>query len=65
MVYEMEQSQIAKVLEKENIPMLYVETDYSPEDHGQMSTRIEAFIESIKMRKRKQKGRKNTSAENE
>lgn len=54
--YEMEQMQIAKVLEKANIPMLYVETDYSPEDHGQLSTRIEAFIESIKMRKRKPKG---------
>lgn len=61
MVYEMEQNQIAKVLDKANIPMLYLETDYSPEDHGQLSTRIEAFIESIKMRKRKQKGRK-TSA---
>ena len=56
--YEMEQNQISKVLEEANIPMLYVETDYSPEDHGQLSTRIEAFIESIKMRKRKQKGRK-------
>lgn len=53
--YEMEQMQIAKVLEKANIPMLYVETDYSPEDQGQLSTRIEAFIESIKMRKRKRK----------
>jgi benzoyl-CoA reductase/2-hydroxyglutaryl-CoA dehydratase subunit BcrC/BadD/HgdB len=55
--YEMEQNQIAKVLEEINIPMLYVETDYSPEDHGQLSTRVEAFIESIKMRKRKRKGR--------
>ena len=54
--YEMEQMQIAKVLENANIPMLYVETDYSPEDHGQLSTRIEAFIESIKMRKKKPKG---------
>ncbi|MGB3210339.1 MAG: double-cubane-cluster-containing anaerobic reductase [Desulforhopalus sp.] len=53
--YEMEQMQISKALESANIPMLYVETDYSPEDHGQLSTRIEAFIESIKMRKRKQK----------
>lgn len=54
--YEMEQMQIAKVLEEAGIPMLYVETDYSPEDQGQLSTRIEAFIESIKMRKRKRKG---------
>ena len=50
--YEMEQNQIARVLEKQGVPMLYVETDYSPEDHGQLSTRVEAFIESIKFRKR-------------
>lgn len=50
--YEMEQQQIARVLEEQGVPMLYVETDYSPEDQGQLSTRVEAFIESIKMRKR-------------
>jgi hypothetical protein len=32
-----------------------VETDYSPEDQGQLSTRVEAFIESIKFRKRKKR----------
>lgn len=53
--YEMEQMQIARVLEQANIPMLYVETDYSPEDKGQLSTRVEAFIESIRMRKRKRR----------
>ena len=53
--YEMEQMQISKVLGEANIPMLYVETDYSPEDQGQLSTRVEAFIESIKMRKRKRR----------
>lgn len=51
--YEMEQKRIRSVLESENIPMLYVETDYSPEDLGQLSTRIEAFLESIKARSRK------------
>lgn len=53
--YEMEQNQIARSLEKHGVPMLYVETDYSPEDHGQLSTRVEAFIESIKFKKRKKK----------
>jgi benzoyl-CoA reductase/2-hydroxyglutaryl-CoA dehydratase subunit BcrC/BadD/HgdB len=53
--YEMEQNQIARILEKQGIPMLYVETDYSPEDQGQLSTRVEAFIESIKFRKRKKR----------
>ncbi|MEJ2529472.1 MAG: 2-hydroxyacyl-CoA dehydratase family protein, partial [Gammaproteobacteria bacterium] len=52
-VYEMEQSSIAASLNGQGIPMLYVETDYSPDDMGQLSTRIEAFIESIKARKRK------------
>lgn len=52
-VYEMEQSTIAAALSAKKIPMLYVETDYSHDDVGQLSTRIEAFLESIKTRKRK------------
>ncbi len=52
-VYEMEQRSVADALAEENIPMLFVETDYSQDDMGQLSTRIEAFIESIKTRKRK------------
>jgi benzoyl-CoA reductase/2-hydroxyglutaryl-CoA dehydratase subunit BcrC/BadD/HgdB len=53
-VYEMEQRSILDALDERGIPMLYVETDYSADDQGQLSTRIEAFIESIKARKRKQ-----------
>ncbi|MBU0728696.1 MAG: 2-hydroxyacyl-CoA dehydratase family protein [Proteobacteria bacterium] len=53
MPYEMEQKKINDMLAAHGIPMLYVETDYSPEDQGQLSTRIEAFIESIKARNRK------------
>lgn len=52
-VYEMEQRSIAAALNAQGIPMLYVETDYSHDDRGQLSTRIEAFLESIKTRKRK------------
>jgi benzoyl-CoA reductase/2-hydroxyglutaryl-CoA dehydratase subunit BcrC/BadD/HgdB len=51
-VYEMEYRSIADILAAQGIPMLYVETDYSPDDMGQLSTRIEAFLESIKTRKR-------------
>ncbi len=47
-LYELESLRISAVLEKENVPMLYVETDYSPDDKGQLATRTEAFIESIK-----------------
>jgi benzoyl-CoA reductase/2-hydroxyglutaryl-CoA dehydratase subunit BcrC/BadD/HgdB len=52
-VYEMEQRGTADALNAKNIPMLYIETDYSPDDTGQLCTRIEAFLESIKTRKRK------------
>ncbi len=52
-LYALEHHSVAEALDKENIPMLYVETDYGPEDSGQISTRIEAFIESIQNRKRR------------
>ena len=51
-VYEMEQRSVARSLNDAGIPMLYIETDYSPDDMGQLTTRIEAFLESIKARKR-------------
>ncbi len=51
-VYEMEHRSIAQTLNEKGIPMLYVETDYSPDDMGQLSTRVEAFIESLKTRSR-------------
>jgi len=51
--YELEQKPISDLMSKNGSPMLYVETDYSPEDVGQLSTRIEAFMESIHNRKRK------------
>lgn len=51
-VYEMEQKSVAEALNKEGIAMLYIETDYSPDDMGQLTTRIEAFLESLKTRKR-------------
>ena len=52
-LYEMEQRSVSNSLANEGIPMLYIETDYSPEDGGQLSTRVEAFIESIKSKKRR------------
>ncbi|MET0028830.1 MAG: double-cubane-cluster-containing anaerobic reductase [Candidatus Thiodiazotropha sp.] len=52
-VYEMEQRSIAEAMSSRGLPMLYVETDYSPDDMGQLSTRIEAFVEAIKGRKRR------------
>lgn len=54
-VYEMEQRSVLEAMEKEGIPILYLESDYSPSQHGQLSTRIEAFIESLKTRRRNKK----------
>ncbi len=46
--YQNEVITIEKLLEKEGIPVLSIETDYSSEDNAQLKTRIEAFIERIK-----------------
>ncbi len=54
-VYEMEQRSVLAAMEKEGIPILYLESDYSPSQSGQLSTRVEAFIESLKIRNRKKK----------
>ena len=51
--YEMERKLVSQTLSKQGIPMLYIETDYGPEDVGQLSTIVEAFIESIKARNKK------------
>ena len=53
-VYELEQRSVLEAMEKEGISILYLESDYSPSQSGQLSTRVEAFIESLKMKKRKQ-----------
>jgi len=54
-VYQMEHNSISKALQEEGVPMLFVESDYSPDDMGQLSTRIEAFIESLKARRRRKR----------
>jgi benzoyl-CoA reductase/2-hydroxyglutaryl-CoA dehydratase subunit BcrC/BadD/HgdB len=45
--YANEAVNVEKRLEKEGIPLLRIETDYSDEDAGQLKTRIEAFLEMI------------------
>lgn len=54
-VYELEQRSVLDAMEKAGIPILYLESDYSPSQQGQLSTRIEAFVESLKMKRRNQK----------
>ena len=53
MPYDMEQRGVGAFLNDLGVPMLAVESDYSPEDAGQLSTRVEAFIESLTARNRK------------
>lgn len=46
--YNIEAVKLREMCEREGIPFLAIETDYSPEDVGQLQTRIEAFIEQIR-----------------
>lgn len=46
--YNIEAVKIKEACDKQGIPFLSIESDYSPEDIGQLRTRIEAFIEQIK-----------------
>ncbi len=55
MVYAMELKSVTDLLNAKRIPLLSIETDYSPDDMGQLTTRVEAFLEAIKNRKRKER----------
>ncbi|HEY3374366.1 MAG TPA: double-cubane-cluster-containing anaerobic reductase [Candidatus Aquicultor sp.] len=46
--FTVEYNSVEKALKDANIPVLKIETDYSMEDAGQLSTRVEAFLETIK-----------------
>ncbi len=46
--YATEAYKVQKRLEKEGVPLLRIETDYSDEDTAQLRTRIEAFLEMIR-----------------
>lgn len=45
--FNIEGVKVEKALEREGIPALRLETDYSQEDLGQLQTRLEAFLEVI------------------
>ena len=46
--YNIEAIRIAKALKSAGIPSMVIETDYGDEDDGQLRTRIEALLESMK-----------------
>lgn len=49
--FAIETENIRRVCEEMNIPLLHIETDFYPGDAGQIRTRIEAFLEMIRMGK--------------
>jgi benzoyl-CoA reductase/2-hydroxyglutaryl-CoA dehydratase subunit BcrC/BadD/HgdB len=47
MLYAMEYTRIKKALDKVNVPVYYLDTEYTREDVGQLKTRVEAFLEML------------------
>ena len=54
-IYDFELIRVEKIMKEKNIPVLRIETDYSPEDIEQLRTRIEAFVEMLGTKKIKMK----------
>ncbi len=50
MLYAMEYSRVKRALDRMNIPVYYLDTEYTREDVGQMKTRVEAFLEMLTAR---------------
>ena len=50
MLYAIEYTRVKKVLDRMNIPVYYLDTEYTREDVGQMKTRVEAFLEMLTAR---------------
>ncbi len=48
-LYSTESFLVRNALQKEGIPYLHLETDYSTQDSGQLRTRIEAFMEMLRI----------------
>jgi len=46
--YNIEAVKIKEACEARGIPFLAIESDYSPEDVGQLQTRVEAFLEQVR-----------------
>jgi benzoyl-CoA reductase/2-hydroxyglutaryl-CoA dehydratase subunit BcrC/BadD/HgdB len=50
MLYAMEYTRIKRVLDRRNVPVYYLDTEYTREDVGQLKTRVEAFLEMLRAR---------------
>jgi len=49
-LYAMEYMRIKRILDRMNVPVYYLDAEYTREDVGQMKTRVEAFLEMLKAR---------------
>lgn len=49
-LYAMEYARTKRILDQMDIPVYYLDTEYTREDVGQMRTRIEAFLELLEAR---------------
>ena len=49
--FSIETENIRRVCAEKNVPLLHLETDFYPNDAGQLRTRIAAFLEMLRMRK--------------
>lgn len=45
--YAVEYELVRQALQREGIPVLFIETDYSENDSGQIKTRVQAFLEML------------------
>lgn len=50
-LYDMESRKIGQVVEENDISILYIESDYNPDDFGQLTTRLEAYLDSLRNKK--------------
>ncbi len=50
MLFAMEYTRVKKVMDREGVPVYYLDTEYTREDVGQMKTRVEAFLEMLSAR---------------
>ncbi|MDD4457146.1 MAG: 2-hydroxyacyl-CoA dehydratase family protein [Syntrophotalea acetylenica] len=56
-IYDFELLRVEALMAELGVPVLRIETDYNPEDIEQLRTRVEAFVEMIREKKRKGVGR--------
>ncbi len=50
-LYDMESRMVGNFVEGMGISTLFIESDYNPDDFGQLTTRLEAFLDSLKNKK--------------